>query len=144
MLCICSQKVSETHFPAIWRPKLGANYGGTSPRQLTKQTVKKLNPQGKTAADKSAWIKTCQGQGGENILDVDEQWGRRGRGILKIRHFSQTSCVSYHIMFKQAFLKKTRRIKKEMKFLGVTSSTSIASLASSQLVNKTKSNLNYW
>ena len=38
------------HFSGIWRSKF---------TDLVKKTVKKTQPLGKTAADKSAWIKAC-------------------------------------------------------------------------------------
>ena len=39
------------HLSANWKPKY---------RDRTKQAVKKLNLCGKTAVDKSVWIKACQ------------------------------------------------------------------------------------
>ena len=48
-----SEKVSEMHFSANWKPKF---------KDWAKQTVKKLNLLGKTAVDKSAWIKAYHGR----------------------------------------------------------------------------------
>ena len=45
-----SEIVSEMHLSANWKPKY---------RDRTKQAVKKLNLCGKTAVDKSAWVKAC-------------------------------------------------------------------------------------
>ena len=45
-----SEIVSEMHLSANWKPKY---------RDRTKQAVKKLNLCGKTAVDKSAWVKPC-------------------------------------------------------------------------------------
>ena len=44
------KKVSKIDFPEIWRSKF---------TDLANKTVKKLNLWGKTAVDKSAWIKAC-------------------------------------------------------------------------------------
>ena len=53
------EKVSETSFPAIWRPKIQKISLRCPPWEhfLFMQTVKKLNLCGRTVADKSAWIK---------------------------------------------------------------------------------------
>ena len=48
-----SEKVSEMHLSANWKPKF---------KDWAKQTVKKLNLLGKTAVDKSAWIKAYHGR----------------------------------------------------------------------------------
>ena len=48
-----SEIVSEMHLSANWKHKY---------RDRTKQAVKKLNLCEKTAVDKSAWVKACQGQ----------------------------------------------------------------------------------
>ena len=45
-----SEIVSELHLSANWKPKY---------RDRTKEAVKKLNLCGKTAVDKSAWVKAC-------------------------------------------------------------------------------------
>ena len=44
------KSVSKMHFPGIWRSKF---------TDLVNKTVKKINLWGKTAVDKSAWIKAC-------------------------------------------------------------------------------------
>ena len=57
-----SERMSEMHFPSIWRPEFQKVFlrcppWDTSWRNWTKQIVKELNLWGKTAVDESAWIK---------------------------------------------------------------------------------------
>ena len=58
-----SERVLEMHFPVIWKPEFQKIFFHCSPWVYLMETdlsklQKKLNLWGKTAVDKSAWIKT--------------------------------------------------------------------------------------
>ena len=86
------QRIGGLSFKTFY---FGTHHVGTSWRQWTKQIVKKLNFWGKTAADKSAWVKACT-----DMIKME----LRLLAVL-ICHNVKTACINPTIFFSRSTAK---------------------------------------